>query len=129
MNDVALARGEGFTASAKTHTANVFHKSEEIGKGAMRVQYLIALGFGLIHGLGFSNLLRSMLGLEESLFMPLLAFNVGIELGQLAIVAGIVLLSYLMVKLFKAQQRSWNLFISGAAAGVAWILLMNTKFW
>jgi hypothetical protein len=83
----------------------------------------------LIHGLGFSNLLRSMLGLEESLFMPLLAFNVGLELGQIAIVVGIVLISFLIVKVFKSPQRAWNLFVSGAAAGVAWVLLMDTKFW
>lgn len=112
-----------------TALLNVLRKNEEMSKAGMRTQYLIALIFGVIHGLGFSNLLRSMLGQEDSLFLPLLSFNVGIELGQIVIVAGILVLSVLIVRLFKAPQRSWNLFISGAAAGVAWILLMETKFW
>ena len=49
--------------------------------------YFFALFFGLIHGLGFSNYLKSLLGKEESILTPLLAFNLGLELGQIIIVA------------------------------------------
>jgi hypothetical protein len=50
---------------------------------------LVAFGFGLIHGLGLSNVLRD-LGLTGRELLPaLLGFNVGVELGQLAIVAPI----------------------------------------
>ncbi|MEL6590688.1 MAG: HupE/UreJ family protein [Bacteroidota bacterium] len=112
-----------------TALLNVFRTNLEISPKAMRIQYLIALFFGLIHGMGFSSLLRSMLMGEESIFYPLLAFNVGIELGQLAIVAGIVLLSFIVVNLLRAPQREWNLFISGAAAGVSWLLLRGAIFW
>lgn len=112
-----------------TALLNVFRNKVEISPEAMRIQYVIALIFGVIHGMGFSSLLRSMLMGEDSIFYPLLAFNVGIELGQLVIVAGIVLLSYVVVNLLRAPQREWNIFISGAAAGVSWLLLRGAIFW
>jgi hypothetical protein len=50
--------------------------------------WLVAFGFGLIHGLGFANVLKD-LGLPQNmLLLTLLAFNLGVELGQLAIVSG-----------------------------------------
>ena len=39
--------------------------------------------FGLLHGLGFANTLKQLLGREDSVFLPLLGFNLGVELGQL----------------------------------------------
>src|SRR5690606_34360672 len=57
--------------------------------------YSYALFFGLIHGLGFSNYLRSLLGKEESIAGPLFAFNIGLELGQLAIVFIVLVISFI----------------------------------
>ena len=48
--------------------------------------YAAALFFGFIHGLGFSNMLRSLLGGEADILQPLLFFNLGLEVGQLFIV-------------------------------------------
>jgi hypothetical protein len=49
--------------------------------------WMIAFGFGLVHGFGFANALRD-LGLQHGqLAVTLLGFNVGVELGQLLIVA------------------------------------------
>jgi ABC-type antimicrobial peptide transport system permease subunit len=42
--------------------------------------------FGLVHGLGFANTLKAMLGKEQSLIMPLFGFNIGLELGQLLVI-------------------------------------------
>ena len=67
--------------------------------------YFAALFFGLIHGLGFSNYLKSLLGQEESLVGPLFSFNLGLELGQLLIVSLILLFSFIFVSLFKADRR------------------------
>jgi len=53
-----------------------------------RKLWLVAFGFGLIHGIGFANVLKD-LGLPQNmLLLTLLAFNLGVELGQLAIVTG-----------------------------------------
>jgi hypothetical protein len=49
--------------------------------------------FGLIHGLGFSNFLRSMLGSELSILKPLLYFHVGLEVGQILIIFVVLLLT------------------------------------
>lgn len=48
--------------------------------------YAVTLLFGLIHGLGFSNMLRSMLGSQADILQPLLFFNLGLEVGQIVIV-------------------------------------------
>ena len=57
---------------------------------ARPLRYALALSFGLVHGLGFSNFLRIALGDERNLFVPLLSFNIGLELAQI-VVAGAVL--------------------------------------
>ena len=102
---------------------NVLRKAE----ASQRVlwNYFLALFFGLIHGLGFSNYFRALLGQEENIIGPLFAFNVGVELGQLLIVAIIMAVSFVVMNVFKAKQRDWTLFISGAAAGVAFILMLE----
>ena len=57
------------------------------------VIYISVLFFGMIHGMGFSSLLKAMLGHEQSIILPLLYFNLGIELGQILIVGCILLFS------------------------------------
>jgi len=52
------------------------------GPRGRQLRYALALGFGLIHGMGFSNFLRAALGGETSIVWPLFAFNVGLEIGQ-----------------------------------------------
>jgi hypothetical protein len=61
------------------------------------MHYGLALFFGHIHGLGFSNYLKSLLGKEASLLGPLFSFNIGLEIGQLLIVAAIIGLSYVLL--------------------------------
>ncbi len=97
------------------------------GKG-IQLNYLLALLFGLIHGLGFSNYLRSLLGQEASIWQPLLAFNVGLEVGQIVIVATFLLLTSL-VHLAGMNRKEWTLIISAFILGVACMLLLETKFW
>ena len=103
----------------------VIHKEDQ-RKLARREHYLLALGFGLIHGMGFSNYLRSLMmpGEENQLFEQLLAFNIGVELGQIMIVLIILGVSFVLLEKLKVKPRSWNLFISGAAAGIALSLLL-----
>ena len=89
-------------------------------------RYGLALLFGLVHGLGFSNFLRSMLGREASLVQPLLAFNVGLEMGQLLIVAAILAAAFVGTRLLGVARRDWTLVVSGAVAGVALTLIQST---
>ncbi len=93
----------------------------------INLNYLFALLFGLIHGMGFSNFFKSMLlpGEEGEMVKQLLAFNIGVEVGQLTIVIMILIISFLAFNLLKIRQREWNLFVSGAAAGVALIMALE----
>ena len=85
----------------------------------------LALGFGLIHGLGFSNYLRALLGPSSRPVQELLAFNVGVELGQVLVVAAILLLGALLLRGFGVARRDWLLTTSGAAVGIAALLLVQ----
>lgn len=97
------------------------------GKG-IQLNYLLALLFGLIHGMGFANYLRGLLGKEVSIWQPLLAFNVGLEVGQLVIVAAFLLLTSL-VHLAGMNRKEWTLIVSAFVLGVACMLMLQTKFW
>ncbi|MDQ1087561.1 HupE/UreJ family protein [Siphonobacter sp. SORGH_AS_1065] len=92
-------------------------------------RYLMALFFGLIHGMGFSNYLRSLLGREASILKPLLAFNLGLELGQLLIVLIILTISWILISVFKVRKHDWKLILSGAVAGIALILIKESDYW
>ena len=81
--------------------------------------YFFALFFGLIHGLGFSTLLKSMLGQDQNIVVQLLAFNLGLEMGQLIIVACILIITYLLIKVLNINRRSFLLFASGGIAALA----------
>jgi hypothetical protein len=94
-------------------------------KGARILKYIFAAGFGLIHGMGFSNYLRALLGGEEGIALPLFAFNVGLEIGQICIVISILLSTFLMVRLARMPRHDWTLILSGAAAGVALTLMVG----
>ncbi len=100
-----------------------FFRKTEIKKDDIR--YFFAVFFGLIHGLGFSNYLTALLGQAENITLPLFAFNVGLEIGQLAIVAATLLISFVLISLLKVKSREWNLILSGAVAGVALTLVAD----
>jgi hypothetical protein len=88
-------------------------------------KYLLVLLFGLIHGLGFSNFLKETLVQNESIFTPLLAFNLGLEIGQLLIVFLFLLLNFLFLNLLRKEQRDWSLFVSGAISSVAFLIAVE----
>ena len=101
---------------------NMLRKGGEVKK--VMINYALALFFGFIHGLGFSNYFKALLGREESILTPLFAFNLGVEFGQLIIVALTVMVAFFFMNVLKVKQREWNLVISGAAAGIAIILML-----
>jgi len=93
--------------------------------GMLKITYILALLFGLIHGLGFSNYLKSLLGKSSNITGQLFAFNVGLEFGQLLIVTAILLIAYILLKFFKIKQREWTLFLSSAIFGVALLMCIE----
>ncbi|SDQ79938.1 HupE / UreJ protein [Chryseobacterium soldanellicola] len=93
-----------------TSLGNIVMKNKK--QGLMKVNYYLALIFGLIHGMGFANTARVMIAKSQSIFIPLLGFNIGLELGQIVIVSAILILLFILLKIFKVNKKDWILFVS-----------------
>ena len=92
-------------------------------KRRLWLRFTMAAVFGLVHGLGFSNFLRSMLG--RDIVGPLFAFNIGLEAGQLIIVLLLLITTFIMVDWLRLQKNYWVVFVSGATAGVGALLIIE----
>ena len=108
-----------------TALANLFSRTKQVSSLQHYLKFGAALFFGLIHGLGFSNYLRSLLGSERGLLLPLFSFNVGIEVGQIIIVAIIMLLTKLVVDVLGFPRREWQVLLSGAGLGISLVLMIE----
>lgn len=78
----------------------------------MIVNYLLALFFGLIHGMGFANSARLMIAKEQTIAVPLLGFNVGLELGQICVVTIGLSVYFTLTKLLNLKQKHWMVALS-----------------
>ena len=112
-----------------TAVSNLFKNERNISEGPMQMNYIFATFFGLIHGLGFSNYLKSLLGKDEGIITQLLAFNLGLELGQIIIVVLFMSASFVLVDLFGLNRRDWKMVISSAIAGISLILMKDNQYW
>ena len=112
-----------------TAVSNIFKKGDGYTGRSLQLNYAYAVFFGLIHGMGFSNYLKSILGRDKSIFTQLLAFNLGLELGQIIIVAFFLVTGFILIDLFGVNRRDWKLVISSAVAGISLILLKDKIFW
>jgi hypothetical protein len=111
-----------------TAGSNIFRKTE-LSDRTTYINYGYALFFGLIHGMGFSNYLRSILGKDHSIITQLFAFNLGLEFGQIIIVGFFLIIAFLLVDLFTVNRRDWKLVLSSAIAGIALIMMKDKWIW
>jgi hypothetical protein len=86
---------------------------------SLRLNYFLALFFGLIHGLGFANAIRFMMARDQSIGWSLFGFNLGLEAGQIVVVAEILFLSFLLVNKAGLNRKWWVWVISILALGIA----------
>jgi len=96
-----------------TAVFNFFTK--KISSTKVQLNYLLALVFGLVHGMGFANSIRFMLSKTQGIALPLVSFNVGLEVGQIAVVSIILATSSILVNHFKFRQRWWVIALSSIA--------------
>jgi ABC-type antimicrobial peptide transport system permease subunit len=106
-----------------TALINLWNKDKK--SQSMNVLYAMACFFGLIHGLGFSNYLKELLGKEEGILVPLLGFNLGVEGGQIIIVACGMLLNYILINVLNINPRYWTVVVSIIAIIVSTYLLVK----
>ncbi|MBK9570743.1 MAG: HupE/UreJ family protein [Chitinophagaceae bacterium] len=93
-----------------TAVSNLFQK--KFTPRSIRINYFLALFFGLIHGMGFANYIRFMMADDQSIGWSLFGFNVGLEAGQIAVVTALLTLTFLVINLFKVNRRDWVIFLS-----------------
>jgi len=86
---------------------------------SLRINYFLALFFGLIHGMGFANTIRFMLAKDQHIALPLVSFNIGLEAGQIVVVAFILSISFLLVNKLKLNRKWWVWALSGIAILIA----------
>lgn len=112
-----------------TAAFNIIRGDRGQNQSSIHLNYIFALFFGLIHGMGFSNYLKSMLGRNSDLITQLFSFNLGLEIGQIIIVIAVLIIGFITTSIIRRSRRDWNLVVSSAVAGVAVILMIETKFW
>lgn len=100
-----------------TALSNLFQKN--FTPRSVRINYFLALFFGLIHGLAFANTLRMILASDQSFALSMFSFSVGLEAGQILIVFLILSLSQLFIAGVKIERRHWVIFLSAAVFALA----------
>ena len=93
-----------------TAATNLFQKN--FTKKSVRINYFLALSFGLIHGMGFANALRIMLAKDQSFGWDLFGFNLGLEAGQIFVVVVLLAFATLVLSLTKLRRREWVVLLS-----------------
>ncbi|WP_299058901.1 HupE/UreJ family protein [uncultured Polaribacter sp.] len=97
--------------------------------GKQNINLIFAVFFGFIHGLGFSNYFKMMIGKEEDKLLPLLEFALGIEAAQIIIVLGILIIGTILQNFFRVTRRDWVLVYSSIVIGFAIQMMLDRVFW
>ena len=100
-----------------TALGNILTKNKKQSQN--KTNYYLALFFGLIHGMGFANTARVMIAKSQSIALPLLGFNIGLEVGQIVIVLIILVLLFILLNIFKINKKDWVLFVSSGVFALA----------
>lgn len=98
---------------AITAADNIFMLNQQ--QKLMKMNYWLALVFGLIHGMGFANTARITLASDQQIIIPLLGFNIGLEFGQIIMVLIVMFLFYIFTIFLRLPRKYWILGVSAIA--------------
>ena len=113
-----------------TAVFNLFTAGKSSKKESINLVFFITLFFGIIHGLGFSNYFKSILGGDAaSKILPLTEFALGIEAAQIVVVFVVLILSYVVQTIFRFSKRDWTLVMSAFIIGVVIPLIIQSEIW
>lgn len=98
---------------AITAADNIFMLNQQ--QKLMKMNYWLALVFGLIHGMGFANTARMTLASDQQIIIPLLGFNTGLEFGQIIVVLIVMFLFYIFTIFLRLPRKYWILGVSAIA--------------
>ena len=93
-----------------TAMMNLLFQKQQVASHA--IQYGMALGFGLIHGLGYANYIRMILSADQQLLWGLFSFNLGLEAGQIVVVCLVLLTVWVSSMIHAKAHMRWVSFVS-----------------
>jgi hypothetical protein len=109
---------------------NLFTAGKASKNESVNLVFFLTLFFGIIHGLGFSNYFKTILGgTASSKLVPLLEFALGIEAAQLIVVFVVLIISYIVQTVFRFSKRDWALVMSAFIIGVVIPMIVESPIW
>ncbi|SHL85891.1 HupE/UreJ family protein [Flavobacterium chilense] len=109
---------------------NLFTAGKTSKNDGLNLVFFVTLFFGIIHGLGFSNYFKTILGgTANSKLLPLGEFALGIEAAQLVVVFVVLILSYIVQTVFRFSKRDWALVMSAFIIGVVVPMIIESPIW
>jgi hypothetical protein len=99
----------------------VFAAANNIWPLVSHRRWLVAFGFGLIHGFGFASVLAELGLPADALVLSLLGFNAGVEVGQMAIVAAFLPVAFLL--------RNTQFYLRGVFLVGSWLTMLVALVW
>ena len=109
---------------------NLFTAGKTSKNGSVNLVFIITLFFGIIHGLGFSNYFKTILGgSASSKLLPMAEFALGIEAAQVTVVIVVLILSYIVQTVFRFSKRDWGLVMSAFIIGVVLPMILENEIW
>jgi len=114
-----------FTALFHLFTVGKSSKNESIS-----VIGFLTLFFGVIRGLGYANIFKTILGAHpKKIALPILEAATGIEVGQIVVVLVILILGYIVQTVFRFSKRDWTLVITAFVIGVVLPMILENGIW
>lgn len=108
--------------------SNIFKKPTSLTTTTI-TKLIIATTFGVVHGFGLADYLKSIMNLDKIKIVPVLSYNLGVEAGFLLITFLFLFLSWIFVNNLGMSRRDWYLIISSGIAGVALTLMFESRYW
>lgn len=113
-----------------TAVYNIINAGSSNKKDSLSLVSFTTLFFGIIHGLGFSNYFKTILGGSASAqLVPLLEFALGIEAAQILVVVVVLILAFSIQTVFRFSKRDWILTASAFIIGVVLPMIVENEFW
>ena len=120
----------GKTRTGKENSKSVLSMQDpDKSSNYLKITFLFAFLFGLIHGLGFSSYFKILVDDFENKLFPLIEFALGIEIAQIIVTLFILILNYSILNIFKRQKREWIIIVSSIVIGIVIPMLVERKFW
>lgn len=110
---------------AITALYNIITSGKKIQHTKIGLIFFMTLFFGIIHGLGFSNYFKMIIGNTQFKFIPLIEFALGVEAAQVIVVLVMLVLGSLAQNVLNISKKYWVLVLSSITLGLVLPMLLS----